>query len=99
MLERSCPIEEEPPADRWPASFHVADGLVVARREVPGLFLLNLSATFIWESLKDGICIEEISSSLSQACGIPHATAEHDVRKAIRHWSELGLTPQSTGRI
>ena len=79
-------------AENKSGSFPFGDGLVVTRRKVPGLFLLNPTAAYIWESLKEGIGVEEISSSLSEACRIPYDTAECDVKAAVRHWAELGLT-------
>ena len=57
------------PMNIW--EFPLDDGLVLARPDVHGLFLLNPTASFIWTLHAAHCGHAEISRELASACGIP----------------------------
>ena len=75
--------------------FPVDQGLVLARPDVHGLFLLNSSAHFIWNTLARGSSSDEIATCLSTHFGISPNLARHDVKATIASWRQGLLAPRA----
>ncbi|MFC1452241.1 PqqD family peptide modification chaperone [Verrucomicrobiota bacterium] len=72
-------------------AFPFEQGLVVVRRGVNCLFLLNPTGRFLWECLRKGQSRQGAAESLTEAYGIPLDRAADDVAKAIADWRARGL--------
>jgi hypothetical protein len=72
------------PADVW--EFPIEDFLVLARPDVPGLYLLNPSARLIWDLVQTGGPVADLVRDFSAACGIPREVAEQDVQQTLDQW-------------
>lgn len=81
--------------------FPAGDFLVLARPDVPGLYILNSSARLIWEVLKSGAPFEELVRQFASTYDIPAEMATRDVLRTVDDW-QAGLfscgrnTPLST---
>lgn len=70
----------------------VDDALVLARPGINTLFVLNETASFLWDSLAGGACAEESARRLAEAYGIPEPMAARDVQMAIAGWRRRGIS-------
>jgi len=75
--------------------FPVADFLILARPDVPGLFILNQSARLIWELLRVVSSTEEAARELSLACNIPVDLASRYLEQTMAEWRSGLLSPRS----
>src|SRR5580658_6403035 len=73
--------------------FPLGDELVVARRDVHGLFLLNGTARFVWDEFNRGAAPGEIVGNFSTRYGMPEGLARHDVEATLAGWSQSLLCP------
>ena len=73
--------------------FPLEDGLVVARPDVRGLFLLNGSARLVWDELASGKSPAQLAQSVVSVYGIPARVAEQDVETTLAGWSQSLLLP------
>lgn len=63
---------------------------VLFRPDTGESFMLNRSASFIWEQLEGGASREEILKALSAACGTLPSTAEQDLDVFLGRLKEKG---------
>jgi hypothetical protein len=73
--------------------FPLEDGLVVARPDVQGLFLLNGSARLVWEQAASGKSAVDIAQRLISVYGVSPDVADQDVAATLAGWSESLLAP------
>jgi hypothetical protein len=75
--------------------FPLGDELVLARRDVQGLFLLNGTARFLWDEVSRGASLHEIEQTFVTRYGVPPALARQDIEATLGGWSQslLGPTP------
>ena len=70
----------------------IVDGeLIVLDKTAGKVHQLNLTASFVWNCLGDGIAIEEIASMLSEDCDIEPETALSDVHTVLAQFRGLAL--------
>lgn len=70
----------------------VLDGEAVIHVEgKPGLHVLNLTASLIWQNLDGRRTLDELAASLSQLAGEPFDTVQRDVLEAVRDFGDNGL--------
>jgi hypothetical protein len=77
--------------------FPLGDELVVARPDVQGLFLLNGTASVVWEEYRRGAPPAEIAQTFSALYGVPESMARRDIEAALAHWSEGLLSSPPAG--
>ncbi len=63
-------------------------GFVLAGPDFDGLYLLNLSAAFIWRHRRLGLSPDQISVRLAGTFQLPEEIARRDVSVALDQWSE-----------
>jgi len=68
--------------------FPLGDELVVARPDVQGLFLLNGTASVVWEEYGSGAPLAEIAHPFSGLYSVPEAVARRDIEATLANWSE-----------
>ena len=65
------------------------DYLVLVRRDIEGLYLLNSTSALIWRSLQEGASCEVIAEQFVSRFGIPFSAAFADVGAMLAAWSDL----------
>lgn len=80
--------------DLW--EFPIADFIVLARPDVPGLYILNPSARLIWEALKSGARFPELVREFASTYDIPQELAKQDIERTLDDWHRGLLSRQST---
>jgi Coenzyme PQQ synthesis protein D (PqqD) len=70
--------------DIW--EFPVQGGLVLARPDFQGLFILNHTASAIWHLLREGLPSGKIAETYASLFSLPVARAAADVEAAITGW-------------
>jgi Coenzyme PQQ synthesis protein D (PqqD) len=78
--------------DLW--EFPVDNLLVLARPEVPGLYILSPSARLIWDILKTEVSFQELLRQFAASYGIPAELAEQDVTRTLDNWRTGLLSEQ-----
>jgi hypothetical protein len=78
--------------------FPVEDGLVVARRDLRGLFLLNATARFMWDEFHRGATPAEIVQNVVSRYGVAHSLANQDVEITLAGWLQGPLSPEARER-
>jgi hypothetical protein len=78
-------------ASLW--QFPLGDELVVARRDVRGLFILNGTARFLWEEFNRGAGQREMVQEVVARYGVPWELASRDVDSTLASWSNTLLSP------
>jgi hypothetical protein len=78
--------------DLW--EFPTEDFLVLARPDVPGLYILSPSARLIWDIRRRGVPIAGIVREFASTYDIPSGLAEQDVTQTLDHWRSGLLSPQ-----
>lgn len=78
--------------------FSIGDELVIARRDVGGLFLLNSTARQVWDELNRGREEAEIIQGLVSRYGVPQSVAERDVQATLAGWSQGLLSMGASNR-
>ena len=73
--------------------FPVGDALVVARRDVQGLFFLNGTARHIWDEFNRGAAPAEIVENFVSRYGLPRSRARRDVEGTLAGWAQGLLSP------
>ena len=69
-----------------------ADGEFIILDKAAGkVHQLNLSASFVWHCITDGLETDEIALQLSEAFGIERETALVDVQAAVAQFEALAL--------
>lgn len=68
--------------------FPVDDGLVLARPDVHGLFLLNSSAQFLWNELSRGVTPDVIVPDFAEHFRISAELARRDIEATIASWRQ-----------
>jgi hypothetical protein len=68
--------------------FPLGDELVVARRDIQGLFLMNSSARLLWESWTAGAPVEQVVQEFAAVFGLPRRRARQDIEAILANWSE-----------
>jgi len=81
-------------SDLW--EFPTGNFLVLARRSVPGLYILNSSARLVWEALKAGVSSVELARQFAADFDIPRELAEQDILRTLEQW-RLGLLSAESG--
>jgi hypothetical protein len=77
--------------------FPLGDELVIARRDVQGLFLLNGTARFLWDEVCRGTPVPKIEEDFATRYGVPLALARHDIEATLASWSQGLLCPAPGG--
>jgi hypothetical protein len=80
--------------DLW--EFPIDDFVVLARPEVPGLFILSPSARLIWDILKTGVSFRELVLEFASTYGISAELAEQDVTRTLDDWRSGLLSRQQS---
>lgn len=70
--------------------FSVSDFAVLARPDVPGLYILNPTATTIWGLARAGLSQDAVVREYARAFNIGQTTAVADVQRTLSSW-ESGL--------
>ena len=65
--------------------------LIVLDKAAGKVHQLNLSASFVWNCLSDGLAIDEIALMLSEAFDLEPETALSDVQAALAQFEGLAL--------
>jgi len=71
--------------------FEFDDGLVLTRKGLDRLFMLNETASEIWSALGEGLGPSAIADRVAGQFAIPRATASADVITQLEKWRDLGL--------
>ena len=79
--------------DIW--EFPVQGGLVLARPDVHGLFILNHTASTIWHLLREGLAAREIEDLYASLFSLTASQAAADVNTALDAWQTGLLSPVS----
>ena len=66
--------------------FPIEDFLVLARPDVPGLYILSPSARLIWDIFKTGAPFAELVREFASAYDIPRDVAAQDVTRTLDDW-------------
>src|SRR5579863_2517706 len=79
--------------------YPIGDEIVIARRDVQGLFLLNATARLIWDQLNRGAAAAEILQSFVSRFEVPPPLARQDIEATLAGWSQglLLRTPAQRG--
>jgi Coenzyme PQQ synthesis protein D (PqqD) len=80
--------------DIW--EFPVQDFSVLARPDVPGLYILNGSARLIWDALRAGAPFAALVREFVSKYGVRPELAARDVRRTFRDWRSGLLSPEAT---
>lgn len=93
MAEAAPDLEPDTVVERNPeVAYEVLDGEGVLFHEgTSQVFVLNPTATMIWESLDGRGTIGEIVDEFERLTGAPRATIEADVVAALREFSGAAL--------
>jgi hypothetical protein len=78
--------------------FPFGSGLVVARHDIQGLYLLNGTARFLWEESCRGVAPPEIVRHFVMRYGVPESQARQDVEATLTDWSQGLLSPAPGNR-
>ncbi len=82
-------------------TFPIEEDLVIFRREINRLFVLNSSAKFVWEGFAKGFSLEEIGAKMANLFHIPLEKALRDINALFSEWQQslLGdaLPPDGSG--
>lgn len=73
--------------------FQVDEGLVLARPDIHGLFLLNSSARLIWSEFRRGVSLDGITSKLAAHFCISPQLARSDIEAILASWRQGLLAP------
>lgn len=65
--------------------------LIILDKTADKVHQLNPSASFVWNCLSDGLAIDEIALTISQAFDISPEVALSDVQSAYAQFEDLGL--------
>ena len=65
--------------------------LIVLDKAAGKVHQLNLSASFVWNCLSDGLAIDEIALMFSEAFDVEPETALSDVQAALAQFEGLAL--------
>jgi hypothetical protein len=76
--------------------FPTEDFLVLARSNVPGLYILNPSARLIWEDLKAGAVFADLVRKFASTYNLPQELAAQDVKRTLDEWRTGLLSRQSS---
>ncbi len=68
--------------------FPLGDGLVVARGDVEGLFLLNSTSRFLWEQFNGGADLPQTVEKFAARYGVPERLAQQDIEATLDGWSQ-----------
>jgi hypothetical protein len=69
-----------------------ADGeLIILDKTAGKVHQLNLTASFVWNCMSEGLAIDEIARKLAEAFDIEQESALSDVRAAIVSFKDLAL--------
>ena len=79
--------------DIW--EFPVEDFSVLARPDVPGLYILNGSARFIWDTLKAGDTFAGLVREFVSKYGVRPELASQDVTRTLSDWRSSLLSPEA----
>ncbi|MFZ2725542.1 MAG: PqqD family peptide modification chaperone [Methylococcaceae bacterium] len=71
--------------------FPLASSTVVVREAVTQLFLLNETASLLWQQLSKGVSVTQISQQWSEQFGITTTQALQDIENALAFWHSEGL--------
>jgi hypothetical protein len=71
--------------------FPLSSGSVIVRDNVIQLFLLNDSASLLWQQLSAGLSVEQISQQWLDYFGISPTQARIDIEAALTAWQSAGL--------
>ena len=74
--------------------FPIDDFLVLARPDVPGLYILSPTARLIWDIFKTGAPFADLVREFASACDIPGEVAERDVTQTLHDWRAGLLSKQ-----
>lgn len=76
--------------------FPLANFLVLARPDLPTLFILNPTASLIWQWTKECNSVHEVAARLAEYFSIGFERAVHDVGQLLASWSEtLFFSPET----
>jgi hypothetical protein len=78
--------------------FPVGEELLIARRDVQALFLLNGTARHVWDEFNRGAAPPAIVQSFISRYGVPESLAKRDVEATLAGWSQGLLSPRSEHR-
>ncbi len=73
------------PENWW--EFPIDDFLVLARQDLPALYILNPSARLIWDISRTGAPFSELVREFAGTYDIPTELAARDVRRTLEHWT------------
>jgi hypothetical protein len=73
--------------------FPVDDGLVLARQDFSGLFLLSPVARLLWNELQRGIELDQVVADFAARFGILPEVARRDVEATVAAWQQDLLAP------
>jgi hypothetical protein len=72
--------------------FPLEEALVLARPEIPGLFLLNPTSKQIWFAYAQGVPVHSLAQQFAVEFQIPVSQAAHDIQATLDTWSEVLLS-------
>jgi len=90
--------------EAWRGNFHsskhvwefpIEDFLVLARPDVPGLYILNASARVIWDIRKAGLAVSDLIRQYATTYDISMELAAEDVTRTLDQWESGVLSPES----
>jgi hypothetical protein len=67
--------------------FPFEDGLVLARPNLPALFILNHTGASLWRALCIGMTVEETARDFHDRFDVPFEVASADIKTAIEDWN------------
>jgi hypothetical protein len=73
------------------------DELVIMDPRTEQVYVLNATASAIWELCQAGLNVEEIVQELVQTIGADPARAKQEVSHLLATWAEQGLLNSGTG--
>jgi hypothetical protein len=83
------------PIEFW--QFPLEEALVLARPEIPGLFLLNPTSKQIWFAYEQGVPFHSLAQQFAVEFNISVSQAAHDIHATLDNWSEVLLSRDMSG--
>ncbi len=85
------------PVEVW--EFPFKGGLVLARPDLQGLFLLNSTSRLIWSKYGQGVSVDSLARQFSVEFGVPMSQVAHDVTATLNDWSHGLLSPNRSSSV
>jgi PqqD family protein of HPr-rel-A system len=72
--------------------------LVIFNREAEQIHTLNQTASHIWQSLEQGMTLEQIVAQFVEDYGVDDAQAKTDIENTLKAFESLGLLAHNENR-